>query len=57
LDALGARRLEELPELPHESRVSVGGLVVCRQRPETANGHVFLTIEDETALLNVIVRP
>ena len=57
LDALGARRLEELPELPHKSRVTVGGLVVCRQRPETANGHVFLTIEDETALLNVIVRP
>ena len=30
---------------------------MCRQRPETANGHVFLTLEDETGLLNVIVRP
>ncbi|MBM4437335.1 MAG: error-prone DNA polymerase, partial [Actinobacteria bacterium] len=57
LDALGAKRLEDLPALPHRSRVAVGGLVVCRQRPETAGGHVFLTLEDETGLLNVIVRP
>ena len=57
LAARGARPLAELPDLPHTSRVIVGGLVVCRQRPETANGHVFLTLEDETGLLNVIVRP
>jgi error-prone DNA polymerase len=35
----------------------VGGLVVTRQRPGTAKGFVFLTLEDETGLVNVIVRP
>ena len=37
--------------------VLVAGLVICRQRPGTANGFVFLTLEDETGLLNVIVTP
>ena len=57
LDARGAHRLVELPDLPHRTAVWVGGLVICRQRPETANGFVFLTLEDETGLLNIIVRP
>lgn len=57
LDARGAHRLVELPDLPHHTAVWVGGLVICRQRPETANGFVFLTLEDETGLLNIIVRP
>ncbi len=35
----------------------VGGLVITRQRPGTAKGFVFLTLEDETGLVNVIVRP
>lgn len=37
--------------------VRVAGMVVCRQQPPTAKGHVFLTIEDETGLINVILRP
>ncbi len=37
--------------------VSVAGLVVCRQRPSTAKGTVFMTIEDETGIANLIVRP
>ncbi len=37
--------------------VLVAGLVICRQRPGTAKGFVFLTIEDETGLVNVIVTP
>ncbi len=57
LAARGSRPLAELPALPYTSRVLGAALVVCRQRPETANGHVFLTLEDETGLLNVIVRP
>jgi len=46
-----------LPELPRNSRCRVGGLVITRQRPGTAKGFVFLTLEDETGVVNVIVRP
>jgi error-prone DNA polymerase len=35
----------------------VAGMIVCRQRPPTAKGFVFLTLEDEYGLMNVIVRP
>src|SRR6185437_9348493 len=38
-------------------RVRVVGLVVCRQAPQTANGVLFLSLEDEWGLMNVIVRP
>jgi error-prone DNA polymerase len=38
-------------------RVRTAGLVVCRQRPGTAKGFVFLLLEDETGLTNVVVRP
>jgi error-prone DNA polymerase len=47
----------ELPKLARDSACRVGGLVITRQRPGTAKGFVFLTIEDETGLVNVIVRP
>ncbi|MBI4286330.1 MAG: error-prone DNA polymerase [Chloroflexi bacterium] len=39
------------------TRVKTAGYVVCRQAPATAKGHVFLTIEDETGLLNIVLRP
>ncbi len=39
------------------SRARTGGLVVCRQRPGTAAGFLFLLLEDETGLTNVVVRP
>ena len=38
-------------------KVRVAGLVVVRQRPPSAKGHVFLTLEDEEGLINLIVRP
>jgi error-prone DNA polymerase len=38
-------------------RVAHAGLVICRQRPGTAKGFVFLTLEDETGMLNVVVTP
>jgi error-prone DNA polymerase len=38
-------------------RVTVGGLVICRQRPSTAKGFCFITLEDETGLVNVVVTP
>ncbi len=46
-----------LTDLPRNSLCRVGGLLVTRQRPGTAKGFVFLTLEDETGLVNVIVRP
>jgi len=47
----------QLERLPDGSRVQVAGMVVCRQRPETAKGFTFLSLEDEEGLSNVIVRP
>jgi error-prone DNA polymerase len=38
-------------------RVAIAGLVICRQRPGTAKGFVFLTLEDETGMINVVVTP
>jgi error-prone DNA polymerase len=49
-----AARLEQLPR---NGACRVGGLVITRQRPGTAKGFVFLTLEDETGIVNVIVRP
>ena len=49
------RRSRELATLPHGSKVRHAGLVTSRQRPSTANGTTFLTLEDEDGLVNVIV--
>jgi error-prone DNA polymerase len=38
-------------------RIRTAGLVVCRQRPGTAKGFVFLLLEDETGVVNVVIRP
>lgn len=38
-------------------RVGIAGLVTCRQRPGTAKGFVFLTLEDETGMINIIITP
>jgi len=40
---------------PQNARVAVAGLVLVRQRPGTANGVIFVTLEDETGVCNVIV--
>ncbi len=47
----------QLRTLPHGATARVAGLVVCRQAPPTARGVLFLTLEDETGLVNVIVPP
>jgi error-prone DNA polymerase len=57
LASRGVRRAAELAALPDGSRVKVAGAVTCRQRPGTAKGFLFLTLEDETGLANVTVRP
>jgi error-prone DNA polymerase len=53
----GALRAADLERLGDGERVRVAGAVICRQRPGTASGFLFLTLEDETGLVNVIVRP
>ncbi|MCB1344604.1 MAG: error-prone DNA polymerase, partial [Rhodobacteraceae bacterium] len=47
---------DQLPVVP-AGRISVCGLVITRQRPGTASGVVFLTLEDETGVSNVVVWP
>ncbi|MCZ6850402.1 MAG: error-prone DNA polymerase, partial [Planctomycetota bacterium] len=42
---------------PHGTRIAVAGLALVRQRPATAAGLVFITLEDETGIANLIVRP
>jgi error-prone DNA polymerase len=53
----GVLRAVDLPKGRHGRRVRVAGAVITRQRPGTAKGFVFLTLEDETGIANVIVRP
>ncbi|MFL5959647.1 MAG: error-prone DNA polymerase, partial [Gaiellaceae bacterium] len=53
----GTLSSEELRERPHRAEVQLAGLVVARQRPATANGVVFMLLEDELAQVNLIVLP
>jgi|SRR5579872_3041877 len=57
LAALRVRRACELKDLPNRLVLKVAGLVTTRQQPGTAKGFVFTTMEDETGLINVIIRP
>jgi error-prone DNA polymerase len=45
----------QLRELPHGKLTSAAGLVIGRQRPDTASGVIFVTLEDETGMVNVVV--
>jgi error-prone DNA polymerase len=51
----GIRMLQDLWELPDEHMVDVAGLVITRQRPGSAGGVTFVTLEDETGYANLIV--
>jgi error-prone DNA polymerase len=53
----GVSRAVDLRTARHGRRVRVAGMVITRQRPGTAKGFVFLTLEDETGVANIIVRP
>ena len=55
LRALGCRSSAELDGLAHGDSVAVAGIVVGRQRPQTASGVTFVTLEDEHGMLNVVV--
>jgi error-prone DNA polymerase len=53
----GIVRASDLSRTRDGRRVRVAGMVITRQRPGTAKGFVFLTLEDETGISNVIIRP
>ncbi|MEW6322668.1 MAG: OB-fold nucleic acid binding domain-containing protein, partial [Acidobacteriota bacterium] len=53
----GVLRAVDLPRGRQGRRVRTAGMVITRQRPGTAKGFVFLTLEDESGLANIIVRP
>nr|NOY04203.1 error-prone DNA polymerase [Gammaproteobacteria bacterium] len=55
LRALGCRSSAELQGLEHGDNIAVTGLVVGRQRPQTASGVTFVTLEDEHGMVNVVV--
>jgi error-prone DNA polymerase len=57
LTAAGVWRAGELAGLGNGRTVEVAGLVICRQQPSTAKGFVFLSLEDETGIANIILTP
>jgi error-prone DNA polymerase len=57
LTARGILQNESLRTFAKGARATVSGLVTCRQRPGSANGVIFMTIEDESAMANIIVWP
>ncbi len=57
LDRLGVCRNQELQTARQGREMKVSGIVLVRQRPSTANGILFCTLEDETATANLIIRP
>ncbi len=55
LDTLRCRSSQDLPGIDHGRHVNVAGIVVGRQRPQTASGVTFVTLEDEFGMINVVV--
>ncbi len=48
---------KDLRQTPNGQRVTIAGAVICRQRPGTAHGFVFISLEDETGIANAVVVP
>ncbi|MEE2981566.1 MAG: error-prone DNA polymerase, partial [Pseudomonadota bacterium] len=57
LAAEGVTVAADLARVDPGARVTVAGLVTIRQRPSTAKGIIFVTLEDETGVINLVVRP
>ncbi|MGB8784006.1 MAG: error-prone DNA polymerase [Terriglobales bacterium] len=57
MKAMGIFRASDLPHLPDGRRLRVGGCVIARQRPGTAKGMMFMSLEDETGIANAIIAP
>ncbi len=55
--AMGAVRAVDLHHMRNGRVVRIAGLVICRQRPGTAKGFMFLSLEDETGIMNAIATP
>jgi error-prone DNA polymerase len=52
----GVRTADELETIADGRRIKVGGLIILRQRPSTAKGITFVTLEDETGVANLVVK-
>jgi len=57
LSEMGIIRARDLKNFPHGRKTQIAGCVIARQRPGTAKGFVFLSLEDETGISNAIVTP
>jgi error-prone DNA polymerase len=57
MDAAGVKRAVDLQHIRNGAFVRVAGCVIARQRPGTANGFVFLSLEDETGISNAVITP
>ncbi|MGH9339199.1 MAG: DNA polymerase III subunit alpha [Acidobacteriota bacterium] len=57
LSRQGIVQASALPALPDGRHVRVGGVVIVRQRPTTARGFLFISLEDETGIANIVIRP
>jgi error-prone DNA polymerase len=57
MDAIGVRKASDLAGIPNGRYLRIGGCVIARQRPGTAKGFVFLSLEDETGVANAIIMP
>jgi len=57
MDAIGVLKASDLAGIPNGEYLRIGGCVIARQRPGTAKGFVFLSLEDETGVANAIIMP
>ncbi len=57
LEANGLHNATHIQNLPDQTLVHYAGLVICRQRPQTASGVLFMTLEDEAGFVNLVVWP
>ncbi|MGA2335966.1 MAG: error-prone DNA polymerase [Terriglobales bacterium] len=57
MKTMGIYRAADLAHLPNGRRLRIGGCVIARQRPGTAKGMMFMSLEDETGIANAIVAP
>src|SRR4051812_45755189 len=57
MQRMGVHSAIELKKLPNGKRLKIAGNIICRQRPGTAHGFVFLSLEDETGIANAIITP
>jgi error-prone DNA polymerase len=57
MNARGVTRAADLAKIPNGRLVRIAGAVIVRQRPGTAHGFVFMSVEDETGIMNAIVAP